>query len=696
MKKYLLYIFMAFAAISFTACEEDAEPMGTTVGTDQASLSFAGQGAAAQSLSVMANGDWIAVTPEWITVTPNYGSGNTTVSVTVADNMDAADGGMAAERSGEITFTLNGNSSVVTILQAGDPNKKPVPIEKKTVAEFNAAPEDPAVFYELTGVIANISNLKYGNFDLVDETGSVYVYGLYESKTVTDNYAFERLGLSEGDKITLHGYRGSYGDKIEVMGAYYVSHEPSLISADLKEVELPIDGGSFDIKLAYKGETFEVAISEEARGWLTMGTILPQEDTTVITFNASRNDLGAREATISFTTTKGSEVTTVTTTVKQEGSIIDLSIADFLAKEDGSSLYRLTGKVKSIVSDTYGNIYLEDATGEVYVYGVTATSILGQSNDKSFKSLGIKVGDILTIVGTRASYKGEAQVGGPAYYESHISHTEATVAEVLAAATGDTYYKVTGTIANVASDSYGNFDLVDETGTIYVYGLTKAPVAKNDKSYKSLGLKEGDKVTLIGKRAEYKGTAQIGSAYYVSHEAAPEGGEGGEGNEGGEGSVIENPAAVIISEYVEGSSSNKYLEIANISEKEVDLAAYTLLLYTNGGTEPNAQNTTVLSGKLAPGAVKVFKGANAALTLPEGVTAEVCAACNFNGDDVVVLTCNGTAVDAFGTVGNAKDNNFAKDKTYRRNAGKTPTMTFNQTADWTEAAKDDVSGLGTR
>ncbi len=688
MKKYLLYLLLAFAAISFTACEDDAEPMGTAVGTDQTSLSFEGQGAAKQTLSVLANGDWVVVTPEWIKVTPNHGSGNMQVTVKVADNLDS-DGTLAAERTGEIAFSVNGNPSVVKVYQAGDPNKKPAEIKKLTVAEFNAAAEDPSVFYELTGVIANISNLKYGNFDLVDETGSVYVYGLYESKTITDNYAFERLGLSEGDKITLHGYRGSYGDKIEVMGAYYVSHVPSLISATPKEVELPIEGGSFDIKLAYKGETFEVVINEEARGWLTMGTILPQEDTTVITFNATQNDLGAREATISFTTTKGSESTTVTTTVKQEGSILDISIADFLAKEDGSSLYRLSGKVKSIVNDTYGNIYLEDATGEVYVYGVTATSIIGSSNDKSFKSLGIKVGDILTIVGTRASYNGEAQVGGPAYYESHTSYTESTVADILAASTSDAYFKLTGKVANIKSDVYGNFDLVDDAGnSIYVYGLTKAPVEKNDKSFASLGIKEGDIVTLVGKRSEYKGEAQVGSAYYISHEAAPA--PDPEPEPG-----VDASKAVIFSEYVEGSSNNKYVEIANISDKEVDLSAYKILLYVNGNASHSNNAEVALSGTLAAGAVKVYCHASAALTLPEGVTAEADSKiCNFNGNDPLILVYNNTQVDIIGVVGSDAD--YAKDKGLRRNASVTaPSMTFN-TDEWTVLGKNDVSGLGTR
>lgn len=511
-KLLLAFTIGAFMAVS---CSEEEELLGTKISADASILLFDGQGASSQTVSIVSDGDWIAVAPEWVTVTPNFGTGNQTVQISVADNLDA-DGTLAAERKAAVAFTVTGGSYAVAISQAGDPDKKPAEIAKITVAQFNAAEENDAVFYELTGAITSIANTYYGNFYLADETGSVYVYGLYDQ--LGGNYgAFEKYGLNQGDIITIRGYRGSYNGLIEVMGGYYVSHVASLVSATPAEVELPIEGGEFEVALAYKGETFEININPEARGWLNMGTIRPDGDTTRITFSAPANNGSPREATISFTSSKGSTVSTVETKVKQEGSIIDATVADFLAQEVSDvALYRLTGKVKSIAGAEYGNFYLEDASGEVYVYGLTATPV--EKNDKSFASLGIKVGDIVTLVGTRADFKGTAQVGGPAYYISHVSHKEATVAEVLAASTGDDYYKITGTISNIKSTEYGNFDITDETGTIYVYGLTKAPVEKNDKSFASLGLKEGDIVTLVGKRAEFKGSAQVGSAYYLYHQ----------------------------------------------------------------------------------------------------------------------------------------------------------------------------------
>ncbi|HIZ86786.1 MAG TPA: DUF4988 domain-containing protein, partial [Candidatus Coprenecus pullistercoris] len=130
--------------------------------------------------------------------------------------------------------------------------------------------------------------------------------------------------------------------------------------------------------------------------------------------------------------------------------------------------------------------------------------------------------------------------------------TEATIAEFLAATVGDgVYYQLTGVITNIANTTFGNLTIKDETGEVNVYGLTaEGPLESNDKSFGNLGLVVYDTLTLVTVRGEHNGEAQGGGtstpAYYVSHKdyEAPVG----------------NPAALIISEYVEGSSNNKYLE----------------------------------------------------------------------------------------------------------------------------------------
>lgn len=108
---------------------------------------------------------------------------------------------------------------------------------------------------------------------------------------------------------------------------------------------------------------------------------------------------------------------------EKPGSLIKATVAEFLAApESQDTWYELTGEITSIVSgNVYGNLYINDGTAEVYIYGLT-NGWVGY-NDKSFDSIGLKVGDTVTLGTLRGSYNGEPQGGGskvPAYYISHI------------------------------------------------------------------------------------------------------------------------------------------------------------------------------------------------------------------------------------------------------------------------------------
>ena len=99
-------------------------------------------------------------------------------------------------------------------------------VQAVTVTEFLAAPESDTQVYELVGTIEGNINTTYGFFDLKDETGSVYVYGLTATPLgygTKNDHSYSSLGLNPGDRIRIRGYRGSYGDKIEMMYAWFVS-----------------------------------------------------------------------------------------------------------------------------------------------------------------------------------------------------------------------------------------------------------------------------------------------------------------------------------------------------------------------------------------------------------------------------------------------------------------------------------------
>ena len=107
----------------------------------------------------------------------------------------------------------------------------------------------------------------------------------------------------------------------------------------------------------------------------------------------------------------------------QPTDLVKATVAEFLAAEESSDVwYELTGEVTSIKEgNAYGNIYINDGTAEVYIYGLT-NGWVGH-NDQSFNSIGLKVGDTVTLGTLRGSYNGEPQGGGskvPAFYISHV------------------------------------------------------------------------------------------------------------------------------------------------------------------------------------------------------------------------------------------------------------------------------------
>ena len=225
-----------------------------------------------------------------------------------------------------------------------------------------------------------------------------------------------------------------------------------------------------------------------------------------------------------------------------EEEVKKATIAEFNAAAESTDVwYQLTGTVKNLKDgDQYGNFDLEDETGSVYVYGVLSEK---GGEKKKFQELvaakGIKNGDKLTIIGNRGSYNDKIEVLN-AYFVSVESGSDTpdpqtteevkvvTIADFNAAAEStDVWYQLTGTVKNLKDgDQYGNFDLEDETASVYVYGLL-AEKGGEKKKFQELvaakGIKEGSKITIIGNRGSYKEKIEVMNAYFVSIENAVQG-----------------------------------------------------------------------------------------------------------------------------------------------------------------------------
>ena len=158
------------------------------------------------------------------------------------------------------------------------------------------------------------------------------------------------------------------------------------------------------------------------------------------------------------------------------------------------------------------------------------------------------------------------------------------------------------------------------------------------------------------------------------------------------------PTDLIISEYVEGSSTNKAVELYNPTASSVDLTGYAIKVYSNGN-----QTTSVnaaLTGTIASGGTFVFADALLAAFADQTTGAGL-----WNGDDAVVLTKGDAVVDSLGQIGFDPGTEWGTelvstaDNTLRRAAsvcvGDTNTAdAFNPAVEWEGFAQNTFDGLG--
>lgn len=148
---------------------------------------------------------------------------------------------------------------------------------------------------------------------------------------------------------------------------------------------------------------------------------------------------------------------------------------------------------------------------------------------------------------------------------------------------------------------------------------------------------------------------------------------------------------LIISEYVEGSSFNKAIEIYNGTGADVDLSAYTLQKQQDG--DGDYGNALALSGTLASGVTYVIVNHQCKESdlLDQADLKSESQVVNFNGNDAVALFKGTEKIDEVGVFGSSED--WGKDVTLRRIYGEGPTATYDP-SEWTEADKDDFSDVG--
>lgn len=244
-------------------------------------------------------------------------------------------------------------------------------------------------------------------------------------------------------------------------------------------------------------------------------------------------------------------------------------------------------------------------------------------------------------------------------------------------------------------------DLSTETG-YYLYKSTDAStytlladLAQNTNSYQDVDVVEGASYYYYGKAYNEEGTSAVGNIVSgtlgaESDDSAAADDDSGEEDDTSSGEGVGSASALFISEYIEGSSFNKAIEIANFSDESVDLSDYTLKLASNGATDWS--NSLTLSGTLDAGDVYVIchGSADAAIQAEADLTNNTVI--NFNGNDAIGLFESTDLIDILGELGDS--DNFAKDVTLVRKSTVTSPNTVYTTDEWDVYSTNEYGYIG--
>ena len=390
--------------------------------------------------------------------------------------------------------------------------------------------------YNVAAARNAVKDFTWTSNDVYDKTGTVYVKG--KISRIADNGTFGQSG-TYGNATFYISDDGKEGNELYCYRILYLGNVKYTSGTDIKVGDEVVICGEL---MNYRGNTPETVanaaylFSLNESGGGGGGGDTPGGASGSGTLADPYNPLGAVNAVKDLTWTSSTEY----------DSTGDVYVKGKISRIASGGTYTEGG--------TYGNAsFYISADGaekdEFYCFRILYL------DNKKFEAgqTDIKVGDEVVVYGQLMNYRGNTPetVAGKAYLYSLNGGgggdtpggdtgdiKPMTISAYLAEPVSTTqWYELTGTVSNIVNTTYGNFDLTDASGKVYVYGLCATKVEKNDKSFASLDIQEGDNITIITLRSEFNGNPQAGGntpAYLKSKNSG--GGGGGDTPGGGNGS----------------------------------------------------------------------------------------------------------------------------------------------------------------
>ncbi len=162
-------------------------------------------------------------------------------------------------------------------------------------------------------------------------------------------------------------------------------------------VSLPVAGGSNTITInsndAWQLDTTGTTVKGKA--WLEFSALNGSAGESQLTISAPA-DVNGRSAEVKLISGNQTQRINIIQGLPQATAA---TCAEVIAGPDAKT-FMVTGTVTAIANTTYGNFYLQDKTGSIYIYGTLDKN----GNEKNFSSLGIEAGDEVTVTGPKSTY----------------------------------------------------------------------------------------------------------------------------------------------------------------------------------------------------------------------------------------------------------------------------------------------------
>ena len=382
MKLYQSFLsILAAAALALGCVPEQVISSIPEFKPEQSYLGIPYEGGIANT-GVTSKTDWSfdeSTIPEWLTVTPHNGGPAVNSIVFAADKNTAA-----SDRTANLIVNVAGKQQRFTVVQSG-PGAFEAPL---STIEQVAAGADGEVF-RIRATVTGIRNTNYGNIDVDDGTGSIYIYGLFNGIGQYPKDAaggWSSFGIEPGDVITVQGPRTMYGSTLELVDATLIKVEKSLIAVEPSGIELEsAEAGTFTISVVSKADGMAVLPSEN---WIKLTDIAKGEGgAAVYSFAYEANTTtAARTASVVFKATNSSKSVSVTQPgVPPTGQ----SITEIVALPDNSGVETLES---TVVAKTAKGFVVSDGTTAIYAYDNGANAV--------------EIGDKVKVLATKTTYNG--------------------------------------------------------------------------------------------------------------------------------------------------------------------------------------------------------------------------------------------------------------------------------------------------